>query len=73
MHQQHHISSTVHIIQVGEDTECIKLLAASKTASKTASMVSNWLREERSMLLVDIYDFFTNTATELRKLYLYFM
>ena len=33
-------------------------------------MVSNGLREQRSMLLVHVYDFFTNTATELRGLYL---
>ena len=50
----------------GEDTECIKLLAASKTAS----MVGNGLMEQRPMLLVDVYEFFNKTATELRRVYL---
>ena len=50
----------------GKDTECIKLLAASKTAS----LVGNGLLEQKPMFLVDIYDFFTNTASALRSLYL---
>ena len=50
----------------GEDTECIKLLAASKTAS----MVGNGLMEQRPMLLVDVYEFFNETTTELRRVYL---
>ena len=50
-------------LAAGKDTECIKLLAAS--------MVGNGLLEQRAMLLVDIYNFSTNTATELGRLYTY--
>ena len=50
-------------LAAGKDTECIKLLAAS--------MVGNGLLEQRAMLLVDIYNFSTNTATDLGRLYTY--
>ena len=48
------------------ELERTQLLAASKTAS----LVGNGLLEQKPMLLVDIYDFFTNTASALRSLYL---
>ena len=49
----------------GKETECIKLLAASRTAA----MVAKGLLEQRAMLLVEAHEHFIDTAIELRSLY----